>query len=372
MSSFRTRRAHTMGSRMGNAYFTFFAMTFRGRERDRHIVARAEPGLRCAGALTFHQSGTARWDTSAVSLLLAEQVSSAICIVFTGRGVAQQHYMKSRSLLLVGALMLALVPVPAAASAQRGSGRHHGGRAIARPLVIVRQPVAVRPTVVVVQPVVVRRPIIGRSPRSFGRSSLGSIPVRMGFGRRPVRTGFGTTTSVRTGFGVEARLAPVPVTIGRRHGFKSKDFRAHKPGRVVGGTIVVGYPVPYWYTYPPPYGVTTSSAGHPSRPSNITVYGADGVSAGLSTYSVDLVNDTSASGGLNFEVSPADAEVYVGGMYMGTVQDFSADDEPLRATPGSHRIELRAPGYRTSTFDVSIVGGQATLYQGALKRLRPY
>jgi hypothetical protein len=281
--------------------------------------------------------------------------------------------MKFRSLLIVGALMLALVPVPAAASAQRGSGRHHGGRAIARPLVIVGQPVAARPTVVVVPPVVVRRPIIGRSvpPRSFDRSSFGSTPVRTGFGTRPVRTGFGTTP-VRTGFGVEVRLAPVPVTIGRRYSFKSKGFRAHKPGRVVGGTIVVGYPVPYSYAYPPPYDVTTSSAGHPSRPSSITVYGADGVSAGLSTHSADLVNETSASGGLNFEVSPAVAEVYVDGMYMGTVQDFSADGEPLRVTPGSHWVELRAPGYRTSTFDVSIAGGQVTPYQGALERIRPY
>jgi PEGA domain len=272
--------------------------------------------------------------------------------------------MKSRSLLIVGALMLALVPVPAAAGAQRGSGRHHGGRAIARPLVIVGQPVAVRPMVVVVPPVVVGHPVIGRSvpPRSFGRSSFRSIPVRTGFG----------TTPVRTGFGVEARLAPVPVTIGRPHGFKSKGFRAHKAGRVVGGTIVVDYPVPYSYAYAPPYDVTTSSAGHPSRPSNITVYGADGVSAGLSTHSADLANETSASGGLNFEVSPAVAEVYVDGIYMGTVQDFSADDEPLRVAPGSHRIELRAPGYRTSTFDVNIAVGQVTPYQGALERLRRY
>jgi hypothetical protein len=254
--------------------------------------------------------------------------------------------MKSRSLPVVAALMLALVLVPVAASAQRASGRHHGGRAIARPPVIVGQPVVVRPTVVVVPP----------------------VAVRTGFGTRPVRTGFGTTPPVRTGFGVEARVAPVPVTIGRRHGFTSKDFRAHKPVRVV---IMVGYAVPSSYAYPPPYDVTTSSAGHPSGPSNITVYGDDGVSAGLSTNSADLVNDTSASGGLNFEVSPAVAEVHVDGVYVGTVQDFSAD-EPLRVSPGSHWIELRAPGYRTSTFEVSIAGGQVSPYHGALERLRPY
>lgn len=263
--------------------------------------------------------------------------------------------MKSRNLLIVGALMLALVPVAATASAQGGSGRHHRGRAIAGPLLIVGQPAAVQPTVVVVPPVVVHRPLIGRSipPRSFG--SFGSTPVRTGFGTTPpVRTGFGTTP-VRTGFDVETRPAPVPVTIGRRDGVTSKGFRAHTQGRVVGRTIVVVVAVPDSYADSPPYDLTTSSAGHPSRPSNITVYGAD-----------------TESGALNFEVSPAVAEVYVDGMYMGTVHDFPADGEPLGVTPGSHRIELRAPGYLTNTFDVSIAGGQVTPYQGALEQLRPH
>jgi hypothetical protein len=172
-------------------------------------------------------------------------------------------------------LLLALVPVPAAASAQRGSGRHPGGRASARPVVVV-QPVAVRPAVVV--PPVGRRPSIGRSvpPQSID-SSFESIPVRTGFGTTPVRTGFGTTP-VRTGFEVETGQAPDPVTIARGHGFKSKGFRTHTPGRVVGGRIVVGYPVTYWYAYQP-YDVTTSSAGQPPPPSNITVFGEDEVSA---------------------------------------------------------------------------------------------
>jgi hypothetical protein len=351
------RRIYWPRQRSGQSRFGKDSPLLTDEDQTPHVPADSltsvPSGL--AGALTLHQSEDSPLGQVGRRPVFAEQFSSAIGIVFTGRGVAQQHYMKSRSLLIVGALMLALVPLPAAASAQRGSGRHHGGRALAGPLVIVGQPVAVRPTVVVVPPVVVRRPIIGRAvpPRIFDRSSFGSIPVR-------------------TGFGVEARPMPVPATIGRRHGFKSKGLRPHKPGRVVGGTIVVGYPVPYSYAYPPPYGVTTSSAGHPSRPSNITVFGADGVSAGLPSYSADLVNDTSASGGLNFEVSPAVAEVYVDGIYMGTVQDFPADGEPLRVTPGSHWIELRASGYRTRMFDVSIASGQVTPYQGALEQLRPY
>ena len=223
-----------------------------------------------------------------------------MCLVFIGRGVAQPHCMKSHKLLTSGALMVMLVLMPAAANAQRGSGRHHGGRTVVQPVVIVAQPIAVRATVakpIVVAPhVVVRQPIIGRTvPRgSFGRSSFGSIPIRTGFGTVPVRTGFGTTTPVRTGFGVQPRLAPVPVTIGRRQASRSNGFRALKPRHVAREVVVVAYPVPYPYAYPPQHVVTTSSAGSTSHGSNITVYGAGGVSEGPSMYSAD-------SGGRRFE-----------------------------------------------------------------------
>jgi hypothetical protein len=285
--------------------------------------------------------------------------------------------MKPHKLLIVGALMLTLVLVPAVASAQRRSGRHHGGGAVARPVVVVGQPVAARPTIVrpvVVAPrAVVRQPIIGRSVPlgSFGRSSFGSIPVRTGFGTVAVRTGFGMTP-VRTGFGVQTRLAPVPVTIGQGHASRSKGVRALKPRHAAGGVVVVAYPVPYPHAYPPQYGVTTSSAGYTSHRSNITVYGAGGVSEGPLTYSADLANEAGASSGLRFEVSPAVAVIYVDGTYVGTVQHFSAESEPLVVVPGSHRIDLLAPGYRTTTLEVTIAAGQIIQYEGELERLRPY
>jgi hypothetical protein len=297
-----------------------------------------------------------------------------MCLVFTGKGVAWLNYMKPHKLLIVGALMLTLILVPAAASAQRRSGRHQGGGAVARPVVIVVQPVAVRPTivqpVVVVPRAVVRQPIIGRSVPlgGFRRSSVGSIPVRTGFGTLPVRTGFGMT-SVRTGFGVHTRLAPVPVTIGQGHAPRSKGVRALKPRHAASGVVVVAYPVPYPHAYPRQYGVTTSSAGYTSHRSNITVYGG-GVSEGPSTYSADLA--AGASSGVRFEVSPAVAGIYVDGTYVGTVQDFSAETAPLVVGPGSHRIDLLAPGYRTTTLEVTIAAGQIIRYEGELERLRPY
>jgi hypothetical protein len=255
--------------------------------------------------------------------------------------------MKSHKLLTSGALMVMLVLMPAAASAQRGSGRHHGGRAVVQPVVSVGQPIAVTVVerVVVAPQVIVRQPIIGRT---------------VGFGVTPVRTGFGVPT----------RLAPVPVTIGRREASRANGFRVLKPRHVAGGVVVVAFPVPYPYAYPPQYAVTTSSAGYTSHRSNITVYGAGGVSEGPLTYSPDLA--IGASSGLRFEVSPAVAGIYVDGTYVGTVEHFSAESEPLVLVPGSHQIDLLAPGYRTTTLEVTIVAGQIIRYEGELEPLRPY
>jgi hypothetical protein len=75
--------------------------------------------------------------------------------------------------------------------------------------------------------------------------------------------------------------------------------------------------------------------------------------------------------GLTFEVSPATAEVYVDGMYVGIVQDFSAG-RALIVAPGTHRIELHVPGYATATFDVALTAGQVVPYQGELLPPRPY
>jgi len=237
--------------------------------------------------------------------------------------------MKSHKLLTSGALMVMLVLMSAAASAQRGSGRQHG----------VAERVVVAPQVVVPQPVI-------------GRTA--------GFGTRPVRTGFG----------VQRRFAPVPVTARRREASRSNGFVALKPRHLPGGAIVVIYPVLYPSVYPPPYAVTTSSAGSTSHRSNITVYGAGGVWEGPLTYSADLA--AGASSGLHFEVSPAVAGIYVDGTYVGTVQNFSTESEPFALVPGSHQIDLLAPGYRTTTLEVTIAPGQIIRYEGELEPLRSY
>lgn len=270
--------------------------------------------------------------------------------------------------------MLAFALLPALATAQGGrhQGGRHGDRANERSVVVVEQPVAVRPEAVVARPVLVRRPIVAGRAGNFGRIGFGTIPVRTGFGTLPVRTGF-ETAPFDTRFGIHTHVAQVPVVIGRHQAFRPRGFRAFKPRYVAGGAIVAGYPVPYPYAYLPQYGFTISSGGVylPPVESHGGGYGAGGVSAGATTYFPGISSETGSSGGLSFEVSPAAAEVYVDGAYVGTVQDFWADREPLMVVPGRHWVELRAPGYRTVGFEVAIPAGQVVPYQGDLQPPRP-
>ena len=283
--------------------------------------------------------------------------------------------------------MFALVLLPETASAQRGSGRHQGGhgvRAGGRQVVITRQPIVrdaiVKPHVIVRQPIVA-----GSVPKgSFGRIGFGTVPVRTGFGTVPVRTGFEVapfgTGFVHTGTGfVQTRRVPGQFVRGSRHAFVSKGFREHNRGRFFRGGVVIGAPVyphypyyPYPYVYPQ-YGYPTAPGYYPQTYSPPQTYGGDygagGISAGLSTYFMDLGNVNQS--GLTFEVSPATAEVFVDGVYVGTVQDFSAG-RALTVVAGTHRVELHAPGYRPATFDVALTAGQVVPYQGELQPLRPY
>ena len=42
--------------------------------------------------------------------------------------------------------------------------------------------------------------------------------------------------------------------------------------------------------------------------------------------------------------------------------------QPLGLPAGYHRIEIRAPGYQTMSFDAEIVAGQVIPYQGVMQR----
>ena len=71
-------------------------------------------------------------------------------------------------------------------------------------------------------------------------------------------------------------------------------------------------------------------------------------------------------GRLALFVTPATTQVYVDGFYLGTVADFQ--DRGLWLESGPRRIELRADGYQTETFDVRIDEERSTEYRRDLTR----
>ena len=85
-------------------------------------------------------------------------------------------------------------------------------------------------------------------------------------------------------------------------------------------------------------------------------------------YAPDPFDANGPTGGLRLKVEPKDAEVYVDGYYAGIVDDFDGLFQHLTLVPGPHRVEVRAPGYLTLVFDVSIQAHHTTEYRGALQR----
>jgi hypothetical protein len=73
-----------------------------------------------------------------------------------------------------------------------------------------------------------------------------------------------------------------------------------------------------------------------------------------------------ATGWLEFRLEPGTAQVYVDGYYVGEVSDF---DRPggRAVEPGPHHIEIRAPGYQTSAFDVRLLPDQPVTYREDLR-----
>jgi len=73
-------------------------------------------------------------------------------------------------------------------------------------------------------------------------------------------------------------------------------------------------------------------------------------------------------GGMSFEITPSDAQIFIDGNAVGTVGQFTPSSQPLGVPAGRHRIEIRAPGYKTMSFDADIVAGQVIPYQGQMER----
>ena len=121
-----------------------------------------------------------------------------------------------------------------------------------------------------------------------------------------------------------------------------------RPRFSIGFGIFAGYPVPYTYSYASP----------------IWVYGYR-----APRERVFITPGSPYYGGIALEMTPYDADVFVDGEYAGRVEDFDGTTQPLTLTPGTHRLEVQAPGYQPMTVDVGIQAGQVVPFRGDL---RPY
>ena len=109
----------------------------------------------------------------------------------------------------------------------------------------------------------------------------------------------------------------------------------------------------YPSNYPPP-----SASRAPQYPA----------ASGSASVGVRPGQQSGTVGGVSFDITPDTAEVYVDGSLTGTVREFTPSSRPLDLPPGHHRIEIRASGYRTLTFDENIVAGEVLPFQGTMER----
>lgn len=90
-------------------------------------------------------------------------------------------------------------------------------------------------------------------------------------------------------------------------------------------------------------------------------------------YSASPGNDRRANadapvdvGYLRLNVQPYTAQVFIDGFYVSSVDAFTGGG-PARALPaGPHRVEIRADGYETATFDVRIDPNETITYRREL------
>ena len=74
------------------------------------------------------------------------------------------------------------------------------------------------------------------------------------------------------------------------------------------------------------------------------------------------------TGGVQLDVEPRGALVFVDGALAGTVDRFSGYYQHLEAAAGPHVIDLVAPQYEPLTISVTVVPGRTLTYRASLNR----
>jgi len=94
-----------------------------------------------------------------------------------------------------------------------------------------------------------------------------------------------------------------------------------------------------------------------------------GDAGGMVPYPVaGRADDGRPIGGLQLDVEPRRALVYVDGWYVGTVEMFSGYFHHLELAAGSHIVEFLAPDYDPLSVEILVTPGRTTTYRGSLNR----
>jgi hypothetical protein len=77
-------------------------------------------------------------------------------------------------------------------------------------------------------------------------------------------------------------------------------------------------------------------------------------------------------GGVQLDVQPWRAHVYVDGAYAGLVEDFKGYYRHLEISAGPHVIVIVTPGYEPLVVELRVSPGQVTTYRGTLNFALPH
>jgi hypothetical protein len=190
-------------------------------------------------------------------------------------------------------------------------------------------------------------------PQAYGRSYNNN----RGYAGRAPAYGYGNSSGYRGDLGRGAYVAPrggYGYGYGNGYGYGygysyrpyyySRPYYVFRPRLSLGFGLWIGFPIPYPYYS---YGYANPGYGYP-----------------LSTLGLA---PGAAYGGISFEVDPYDAAIYVDGDYVGIVNDFGPNAQPLTLRIGTHRVEIQATGYAPIVWDVNVIPGQVIPYRGAMQ-----
>jgi hypothetical protein len=74
-------------------------------------------------------------------------------------------------------------------------------------------------------------------------------------------------------------------------------------------------------------------------------------------------------GGVRLDLPNRDAEVFVDGYFVGTVDNFDGRLQQANLEAGPHRIEVRREGFEPIAFDVNVQPGRTITYRANMRAL---